>query len=267
MVNVNDQQSTNGQESTLRARWRGYFEQVLTGPDSEVEAATEAAMGAIARGAGRDAIIAAGKAAAQSERARRERPYSGPSQKSQQSPEGPRWAPPGRGQPGAAPRTVDPSASPAEQPARDRRPSRVWPADSGVVHLLEKRSESLDGQFFQTWSMRLFRLEDGWRPVPPPIPVEMRGRSIIGQLAKGDVVEIPYGNQGRTRIVKTLRNLSTECTIEAKGRPFRRFRTLRRTSRLIRSTVLTLLALAVLAGLGVAIFLVLHHGTGGIHVP
>jgi hypothetical protein len=256
MVNMNSQQSSR------RSRWHGYFEQILFGPDSEVEAATDAAMRAIASGAGRDAIIAAGKAAAKAERARREQPYSNLPPGLQQQP-----VPPRRRQSNSAGEMTSQSRSSSEQSAGDARPSRIWPANSAVVHLLEKRSESLDGQFFQVWSMRLFRLEDGWRPVPPPIPVEMRGRSIIGQLNKGDVVEIPYGRSGHTRMVKTLRNLSTECEIEAKGRPFRRFRTLRRTSKLVRSTVSTLFALAVLVGIGVAVYYALHYGVGDIHLP
>jgi hypothetical protein len=133
-----------------------------------------------------------------------------------------------------------------------------------VVGAVEKRTESMDGQFFQTWSFRLFRLEDGHRPVEPPIPVEIRGRSIIGQLAKGDVVTIPSGPRGRTRIVKTLHNLTTQTIVEAKGRPFRRTRTLRRSVGLIWTVIGGILALAILAALVVAAYLALG---GGAELP
>jgi hypothetical protein len=43
-----------------RARWRGYFAQQLTGGDPEIDAATEAAMRALERGAGVNEIVAAG---------------------------------------------------------------------------------------------------------------------------------------------------------------------------------------------------------------
>ena len=134
---------------------------------------------------------------------------------------------------------------------------RTYPPNSGVVSLMEKRTESLDGQFFQVWSFRLMRLENGI-PVGAAIPVEIRGRSIIGQLTQGDVVEIPGGAPGETRIVKALRNLTTESTIEAKGRPFRRARTLRRTWRMFVAVVKTLLALVAVAALVVIALFVLN---------
>lgn len=257
--------SLHTEQDQRRRRWRGYFEQTLLGRDYEIEAATEAAMDAIARGQGQAAIIAAGEAAAKRERLQRESPYparprqqpepapaSPPRRPAQQRPQsGPAASEPGPAQPGR-----NPSQKPATPPSR---PTRIWPPNSAVVSMIEKRSESMDGQFFQTWSFRLLRLEDGHRPVQPPIAVEIRGRSIIGQLAKGDVVEIPYGRQAQVRIVKTLRNLSTDTLVEAKGRPFRRFRTLRRTFRLAVGVAGGLMVLAIFAA---GIFLALHFGLG-----
>ena len=43
-----------------RARWRSYFAQQLTGGDAEIDAATEAAMRALERGADVNEIVAAG---------------------------------------------------------------------------------------------------------------------------------------------------------------------------------------------------------------
>jgi hypothetical protein len=134
---------------------------------------------------------------------------------------------------------------------------RTYPPNSGVVSFIEKRTESLDGQFFQVWSFRLMRLENG-SPVDPAIPVEIRGRSIIGQLTQGDVLEIPPGRHGETRIVKLLRNLTTHSTIESKGRPFRRTRTLRRTWRMFWAVVKASVALVAVAALVVIALFVLN---------
>jgi hypothetical protein len=238
-----------------RERWRSYFERTLLGPDNELEAATEAAMRAVARGEGQQAIIAAGLAAACAQRN-----GGGPSLR--QPPRQTRTAAP----PPAAPPPAAPPPGGAQQgaPQHAARPKRIWPPGSAVVGSIEKRTESMDGQFFQTWSFRLFRLEDGHRPVEPPIPVEMRGRSIVGQLAKGDVVVIPSGQHGRTRIVKSLHNLTTETTVEAKGRPFRRTRTLRRTVGLIWTVIGGILALAILAAIGFGIWFALGNGEIGL---
>jgi len=244
-----------------RSRWHSYFEQTLLGEDYEIEVATDAAMGAVARGEGQAAIVAAGRAAAKRERSRRERSRASTSYSQAQPPPAapphrPTWRSPETGRAASAP-PPQPSGIPQSGPrAATRRPARIWPPNSAVVYMLEKRSESMDGQFFQTWSFRLLRLEDGYRAVQPPIPVEIRGRSIIGQLAKGDVVELPYGRPGHTRVVKTLRNLSTECLVEAKGRPFRRFRTLRRTFRFMVKTTGGIMVLALFAA---GVILALHY--------
>lgn len=245
---------TVDEESDLRrARWRSYWEQSLTGPDSEIEAATEASMSAVARGEGRDAIMAAGKAAAKKERMARQPAKARPRPPRQAhtdappKPWPPRQAPPQqRTAPSAG--TGKAAPEPPPPPAAAGQPPRIWPPNSAVIQTLEKRTESNDGQFFQVWSCRLFELKDG-KPVPPPIAVEMRGRSIIGQLAKGDVVQIPPGQKGQTRIVKTLTNLTTEAEVVAKGRPFRRMRTLSRTVRLFWTIVGTVLAIILIAAL------------------
>ena len=249
------------QDQQRRSRWRSYFEQTLLGKDYEVEAATDAAMEAVARGQGQAAIIAAGRAAAKRERLRREGPRaSAPNAQANPPPAAhahrPTWHSPETGRAATTPPPPSNAAPRSGPSTATRRPARIWPPNSAVVSMLEKRSESMDGQFFQTWSFRLLQLEDGHRPVQPPIPVEIRGRSIIGQLAKGDVVELPYGRPGQTRIVKTLRNLSTECMVEAKGRPFRRARTLRRTFHFM---VKVTGGIMVLALFGAGVFAALHY--------
>lgn len=235
MADVGDERAAR------RARWRSYFEQTLLGGDREVLAATEAAMDAVDRGLGQQEIIAAGRAAAK--RVRGGGPGAGATSR------------PPRGASGMA----SDASAPRNTQARDTSGSRakIYPATAGVVSVLEKRTESLDGQFFQVWSCRVMRLQAG-QPVGPAIPVEIRGRSIIGQLTQGDVIEIPEGRPGQTRLVKEIRNLSTEAMIEAKGRPFRRSRTLRRTWRVFAATMKTLLGLAAVAALVVIAYYMLH---------
>lgn len=246
---------TSAERAQRRARWRSYFEQTLLGPDSEIEAATEAAMQAVARGEKQAGIIAAGRSAAADARAARNGGTATPRPRpaASSTPSTPRSSTPSA--PSAA-RSSTPSASPSA--ARAATPSsappdatsptsaRVWPAGSGVVYGLQQRTESLDGQFFQVWSFRLLRLEGGRTPVQPPIPVELRGRAIIGQLAKGDVVEIPGGSPGHVRIVKKLRNHTTQTVIEARGRPFRRTRTIARTIKLATGVIAGVVGAALL---------------------
>ena len=132
-----------------RERWHSYFERTLLGNDGELEAATEAAMRADGRGDGQQAIVAAGLAAA---RAHRNGGSAEPPPFRAASPR--QTAPPRKEPQGKA-------AQSAQSPRQDARPKRIWPPGSAVVGTVEKRTESMDGQFFQTWSFRLFRLEDG----------------------------------------------------------------------------------------------------------
>lgn len=212
-----------------RDLWRAYFEQSIGGGSDRMDAAADAAMYAIVNGAGQAEAVAAGNAAAA----------------------------------GRRPASPGPRPTPRSEPTPT--PARNWPRNSAVVAGIERRSESLDGQFFQVWSLRLQRLVDG-KPVQPPIPVEIRGRMIVGQLVQGDVVEIPAGRAGQTRVVKVLRNHSTDSTIEAKGRPFRRTRTVARTSRLVLKVIGTLVMLAFLAVIGLVIAFVVSGG-GSVSLP
>ena len=231
------------ERAARRARWHNYFEQRLLGPDRELRAATDAAMDAVDQGFGQKAIIEAGLAAAKRVRGGGAPPFATASPR------------PGSGQAPGASRV---QRAPAFQPHAKPIPAAgsAHPANSGVVSLIEKRTESLDGQFFQVWSFRLMRLNEG-QQVGPAIPVEIRGRSIIGQLTQGDVVEIPAGRAGGTRIVKLIRNHTTQSTIQAKGRPFRRSRTLHRTWKLVATLLKTIFGLIALAAVVVIAYFVL----------
>jgi hypothetical protein len=128
-----------------RSRWHSYFEQTLLGKDYEIEAATDAAMGAVARGEGQAAIIAAGRAAGKRERSRRERSrpstsHSQPQPPPAAPPHRPTWQTPETGRAASAP-PPQPSGIPQSGPsAATRRPARIWPPNSAVVYMLEKRS-------------------------------------------------------------------------------------------------------------------------------
>ena len=180
MIPMTDPQSI----ATQRQKWRNYFEQVISGSDGEVEAATDAAMEAIARRADQAGVIAAGRAAAAEYRAhggRRKPPIPPP----------------------AVPRVKPSTAAPkAMLPVGDAR--------SGVVTGLQQRQEMVGRTYFQVWNFRLERREVGL----PPFPVEMRARSIRGQINNGDLVEIP--SSGRPT---QLKNLTTGATIGARGKP------------------------------------------------
>lgn len=219
---------TTRTDDPLRDRWRAFFSTVLPPQPELIEAATTATMAAIATGAGQDAAVVAGMAAARGvtgDRAATARASTAPSRPAPSS-------------------VADPMTS-----------TRTWPRGSAVVHSLERRSESLDGVFFQVLSLRLLRLQDGRTPVGPHVPVELRGRSIVGPISRGDVVLTPPGREGHTRVVKTLTNLTTESAVEAKGRPFRKVRTVTRSIRLAVRVATGLLALLVLAGVALVGYL------------
>ena len=78
---------------------------------------------------------------------------------------------------------------------------------------LQQRQEMVGRTYFQVWNFRLER-QDGRGVAQSPFPVEMRARSIRGQIANGDVLEIP--SSGRPM---RLKNLTTGATIKAHGKP------------------------------------------------
>ncbi len=167
-------------QSEQRQKWRRYFEQIITGPNGEVEAATDGAMEAIARRSDQAAVIAAGRAAAAEYRAN-----------------GGRRKPP------------PPPAPQAQVPIAAHRPAGN-PA-TGVVTGLQQRQEMSGRTYFQVWNFRLVR---PGRTDLPPVPVEMRARSFRGQLANGDTVELPS-----SRRPMQLKNLTTGATIKGRGKP------------------------------------------------
>ncbi len=110
-------------------------------------------------------------------------------------------------------------------------PSRL--ADSaprdfvGMVSDLEKRTEQqselgIRAQYQQRtlniWTFRVTRRDDNGNPLPPPIPVEMRGYTFHGNVRDGDSVRIPRAwRAGETISTDTIYNLSTSSTVRASG--------------------------------------------------
>ncbi|NUR69675.1 MAG: hypothetical protein HOU81_02545 [Hamadaea sp.] len=195
-----------------RAKWRKYFEQIITGPDGEVEAAADGAMEAIARRADQAGVIAAGRAAAAEYRANggRRKP-SMPPPAAQPRPAA--AAPPSRPQAGPAYAYAQPAAAPTARPAAAPNARSVGNGRSGVVTGLQQRQEMAGRTYFQVWNFRLERRDAQGGPLPP-VPVEMRARSFRGQIANGDVVEIPSSSRPMR-----LKNLTTGATVKARGRP------------------------------------------------
>lgn len=210
-----------------RERWRTFFAQSIGGlPGSAYDAAADAAMYVIVNGGTRDGAVEAGTAAASRFR-----------------------------------------SAPSDGPLRPERQQTGTPVsrDHALVTAFERRTENLDGTFFQVWSLRLQPLATQQGSRPTIIPVEIRGRAIIGHVSKGDIVRIPAGQSGTTRIVKTIENITTNSVIEAKGRPFRRTRTAARSAGLALKIVGAVLAVAVLVAVAfVVMTLVQSQGSANL---
>lgn len=174
-----------GAGNTQRAKWHRYFQRTIGGSQGEVDAATDAAMAAIARREDQPGVIAAGNAAAKRFREGVRTPVQPTHAMS--------------GNPGYQPGSQTASPTPVNGAA--------LPTNAGVVSGLQQRQEMYGRVYFQVWDFRL------QRPDRPPVQVELRARSISGQLANGDVVEIPRGNKPMK-----LRNLTTNAMIVGRGR-------------------------------------------------
>jgi hypothetical protein len=67
------------------------------------------------------------------------------------------------------------------------------------------------------WDFRIERQDAAGKPLPRA-QVEMRGNSIHGTIANGDWVEIDTNwRQGKVVHTRTVRNLSSNSTVHAKG--------------------------------------------------
>lgn len=173
-----------------RQKWRTYFEQIIVGSDAEIEAATEGAMQAIRQRADQAGVVAAGRTAAAEFRANGQRPHAAP-----------------------PPPPPQASFSFAPPPSAPQPAARVTAPGSGVVTGLQQRQEMVGRSYFQVWNFRLERRDAGGSTLPP-VPVELRARSIRGQITNGDLLEIPSSSRPMR-----LKNLTTGATVKAHGKP------------------------------------------------
>ena len=174
-----------------RQKWRTYFEQIIVGTDAEIEAATDGAMQAIRQRADQAGVVAAGRTAAAEFRANGQRRQPAP--------------------PPLSPSQA--SFSYAPQPSAPQPAARVTAPGSGVVSGLQQRQEMVGRSYFQVWNFRLER-RDASGSTLPPVPVEVRARSIQGQITNGDLLEIPSSSRPMR-----LKNLTTGATVKAHGKP------------------------------------------------
>lgn len=172
------------------ARWRGFFEQRLHGSDAEVDAAMEAAMGALERGADVNTIVAAGDAGARAFRSDG-RLLRGPSLERSQH--------------------LDRSVTPAA-------PTVVGSPTSGVVTAMQQRQEMYNRKSFIVWNFRLQRTNASGESLVP-IPVEMRGRRFIGAISNGDLVDVgKVSKPGKIVQVRRVRNETVGADVIAVGK-------------------------------------------------
>lgn len=237
-----------------RARWRGFFGQRLTGGDAEVDAATEAAMRALERGEGVDAIVAAGLEGARMFGTQRTSPR--PWRADSPGTSGP---PPPRSQaraeaqePTAGTRTgySARAASSAAPAGASRSGSGIGSATSGIVNGLQQRQEMFGGNYFTVWSFRLEHMDSAGHPMTP-IPVEMRGRRFNGGINNGDLVDVG-GRPQPGKLVRTrrVRNLTVGTDVRAIGR---------------RHPILRVLVpLVFLVAFATLVFIVMHATNNGI---
>jgi hypothetical protein len=237
-----------------RAKWRSYFEQRLTGTDAEVDAATEAAMRALERGADVNGIIAAGLEGAKIFRTHGRVPPPSGAPRADTPPPPPRdHAQDRRSAAGAAGAASSARSGSSRASAGSRAGAAVGSATSGVVTGMQQRQEVFGRTYFTVWSFRLERTDSAGHPMTP-IPVEMRGRRFKGSVNNGDLVDVrhrpPSGKLVQTRRV---RNLTLGTDVRTKGR---------------RHPILqALFVLVFLAGAALWIFYVTHSAGGNGFQP
>ena len=230
-----------------RARWRSYFAQQLTGGDAEIDAATEAAMRALERGADVNEIVAAGI-----EGARVFRSYGALPAPSAEAAAAPLRDSEERDRPAQRPGTgYGAGGAQGAAPAGiSAAPATTGSATSGIVGGLQQRQETFGRTYFTVWNFRLERRDAAGNPLTP-IPVEMRGRRFTGGISNGDLVDIHLAPaQGKVAAVRQVRNLTVGAEVKAIGR---------------RHPVLRALSIVLaLGGFAILVFFVLHIGSGSV---
>jgi hypothetical protein len=88
----------------------------------------------------------------------------------------------------------------------------------GIVRNIQTRQDiNLTGRPDTVWNFRLERFDrDGNRL--PPIPVEVRGRTMAGALSEGDWIRVSgTWRKGTTMVVREVQDLSTDTKVGAKA--------------------------------------------------
>ena len=183
-----------------RDGWRRYFTKILVGTDTEIDAATDAAVAALLAGGSQTEAVAAGRPAAQ-------RYHGGP----ESQPHATQGRP--RSSPTSTPTspTSTPTSATSQRIAGNAQTTPNVPRGSGTVVGMQQRQELFRGNY-QVWSFRIRTPSDAGLP---GIAVEMRARSIRGQIINGDVVEIP----ARRTNPKRVKNLTTGTVVKAAYKP------------------------------------------------
>jgi hypothetical protein len=209
----------------VEARWHSWAEKTLGGTSAQIEAATQAAIGAMARGASQADVLEIAKSA---------------------------WAS------GKIPAATPQPASPSPPPQRVAQPVAAAPAAGigdasrgsvrGRVAGFQPRNEMWGRRYLTVWD---FHIETD----AGAVSVEMRGFSFEGSIANGDVVEIRGNARGNKILhVRRLENLTSNSTVRVKKGPHK-------STRVLGSLVKTIFFLIWLGiALGIVYFAFHHFG-------
>jgi tetratricopeptide (TPR) repeat protein len=107
------------------------------------------------------------------------------------------------------------------EPATPRCPPPTSPGNIvGQARKINRRSERnpwLNNSQIVIWNLRIERIDESGHPLPP-VPVELRGKNIVGDLTDGDCVEIPGSwRPGSSSRLSTLQNRTTGDVISVKS--------------------------------------------------
>jgi hypothetical protein len=87
-----------------------------------------------------------------------------------------------------------------------------------MVRNIQGRSEQgLTGRPDMVWNFRLERFDRNGNRLPP-VPVEVRGKTMTGALSEGDWIRVSGSwTKGTTLVVREVQDLSTDTRVGAKA--------------------------------------------------
>jgi hypothetical protein len=88
----------------------------------------------------------------------------------------------------------------------------------GMIRNIQGRSEQgLTGRPDMVWNFRLERFDRNGNRLPP-VPVEVRGKTMTGALSEGDWIRVSGSwTKGTTLVVREVQDLSTDTRVGAKA--------------------------------------------------